>query len=67
MYIRNPGHMTKMAAVGLNINDSEKKLDPRDSCAPTLGQYTCLSPKYSNVFSSETARPIKAKFYVKHQ
>ena len=28
-------------ATGLNINDSEKK-DPRDSSAPTPGQYTYI-------------------------
>ena len=30
--------------VGLNINDSEKQMDPRGSCAPTPGQYTCILP-----------------------
>ena len=44
-----------------NINDSEK-MDPRSSYAPTPGQYTCIFPKYSNNFSSETTWPIKAKF-----
>ena len=47
-------------------NDSEKKLDPIGSSAPTTGQYTCILPKYSNIFSSEMAWRIKAKFYVKH-
>ena len=42
-------------------------MDPRGSNAPTSDQYTCISPKYSNVFSSETARPIKTKFYMQHQ
>ena len=31
-------------AVGLTINDSEKKNDPRDSSAPIPGQYTCILP-----------------------
>ena len=44
-----------------------KKLDPRGSYAPTPGQYTCTLPKYLNIISSETAWPITAKFYVKHQ
>ena len=41
-------------------------MDPRGSSAPTPGQYTCILPSYSNIFSSETAWQIKAKFYVKH-
>ena len=28
------------------------------------GRCRCCRPPFSNVFSSETARPIKAKFYV---
>ena len=33
---------------------------------PPGGQYTCILLWYSNIFFSETTRPIKAKFYVKH-
>ena len=39
-----------------------KIMDPRDWSAPTPGQYTCILQ--SSV--SETAWPIKAKFYRKH-
>ena len=32
--------------------------------APAPELYTCIWPPFSNIFSSETARPIKAKFHV---
>ena len=53
-------------ANGLKIYESEKNLDPRGQSAPTLGHYTCILQKYSKIFFSETALPIKAKFYMKH-
>ena len=31
---------------------------------PVPGLYTCILPLLSNIFFSETAWPIKAKFYV---
>ena len=52
--------------MGLNINHSEKKDGPKGSYAHTLGQYTCILPSYSNIFSSKTTWPIEAKFYVNH-
>ena len=42
-------------------------MDPRGWSAPTPGQYTCILQIYSKIFFSETTRPIKAKFYMKHQ
>ena len=44
----------------------KKKMDPRGWSAPTPGQYTCILQKYLKIFFSETAWPIKAKFYRKH-
>ena len=38
------GKSCRKGAVGLNINDSEKKLDPRGSFAPAPGHYTCILP-----------------------
>ena len=32
--------------------------------ASAMGLYTCISPPFSNIFSTETAWSIKAKFYV---
>ena len=43
----------------------KKTLEPRGQSAPTLGQCSCILQKYSKIFS-ETAWPIKAKFYMKH-
>ena len=34
--------------------------------APTPGQYTCTLQRYSKIFFSETAWPIKAKLYEEH-
>ena len=31
-----------------------------------MGLYTGICPEYSNIFISETAWPIKAKFHVEH-
>ena len=50
----------------LKVGNSEKNLDPRGWSAPIPGQYTCILQKYSKIFFSETAWPIKAKFYMKH-
>ena len=37
----------------------------RGLSAPALGLYTCIWPLFLNIFSeSETALPMKAKFYV---
>ena len=36
----------------------------RGLSAPAPGLYTCVWPKYSNNFFSETALPIKTKHYV---
>ena len=41
-----------------------KKTDPRGLSAPALGLYTCKYSLFSNIFFSETAWPIKPKFYV---
>ena len=38
---------------------------PRGWSAPILGQYTCLLPWHSKILS-ETAWPVKSKFYMKH-
>ena len=35
--------------------------------APAPRLYTCIRPKYSNIFFSETAWPIKAKLCVEHR
>ena len=53
------------SGTGLNIYDS-KKMDPSGSFAPTSWQYTCtcILPSYSSI--SETAWPIKVKFYMNH-
>ena len=32
--------------------------------APVPGLYTCICPLFSNIFFSETAWPINAKFHV---
>ena len=48
-------------AVGLNINDSEKKLDLRGSSGPTRG---IIHVYYHNIQTSSW--PTNAKFYVKH-
>ena len=37
---------------------------PRELSAHTLGLNTCIWPLFSNIFFSETAWPIKAKFHV---
>ena len=41
-----------------------KEIDPRGVSAPAPGLYTCIWPPFSKIFSTETARPIKVKFYV---
>ena len=41
-----------------------KKLDPRGLSAPAPGLYTCVWLLFSNVFFSQTAWPIIAKFHV---
>ena len=41
-----------------------KKIDPRGLCVPVPGLYTCIYRLLSNIFFSETASPIKAKFFV---
>ena len=51
---------------GLKIYDSKKTLDPRGWSATTPGEYTCILPKYSKAFFSETAWPMKAKRQVEH-
>ena len=40
-----------------------KQFDPRVLSAPAPGLYTCICPLFSSLFS-ETAWPIKAKYYV---
>ena len=45
------GKSCRKWAEGLNINDSEKKIDPRGSSASTLGQYTHIILLYTNIFS----------------
>ena len=35
-------NVCRISAMGLKIDDSENILDPMDSYAPTLGQYTCI-------------------------
>ena len=52
-------------ANGMKIYDYEKKMDPMGLAAHNPGQYACVLPSYSKIFS-EIARPIKAKFYIKH-
>ena len=42
-----------------------KTFDPRGLSVPAPGLYTCIRPPFSNI-STETAWPIKAKFYVEH-
>ena len=42
-----------------------RKIEPQGLVCPNLGQYACLLPSYSKIFS-EAAWPIKAKFYMKH-
>ena len=51
--------------MGLEIYDSENKMDSRGWHDHILRQYTCVSPSYSKFFS-ETAWPIKVKFDMKH-
>ena len=41
-----------------------KKIWPQGLSATAPGLYTCIWPPFSNIFSTETAWPIKAKFYV---
>ena len=41
-----------------------KKIWPQGVVCPCPGLYTCIWPPFSNIFSTETAWPIKAKFYV---
>ena len=41
-----------------------EKIDPRGLSAPAPGLYTCTEPLFSNIFFSETAWPINAKFHV---
>ena len=43
---------------------NEKQKIPRELSAHTLGLNTCIWPLFSNIFFSETAWPIKAKFHV---
>ena len=40
------------------------KKKPRGLSGPAPGLYTCIGPPFSNIFSTETAWPIKANFYV---
>ena len=42
-----------------------KKIDLRGLSAPVPGLYTCIYPLFSNIFFSETAWSINAKFHVK--
>ena len=42
----------------------KNKKIPRELSAHTLGLNTCIWPLFSNIFFSETAWPIKAKFHV---
>ena len=56
---------TRKKTHGLRIYNFEK-LIPRGWSAPTPGQYTCILLQYSEILFSETAFPIKAKFYMKH-
>ena len=48
----------------LNNTVNEKNLTPGGLAAPASGLYTCIWPPFSNIFSTETAWPIKAKLYV---
>ena len=41
-----------------------KKIDLRGLSAPIPGLYTCILPLFSNIFLSETAWSINAKFHV---
>ena len=43
-----------------------KKIDLRGLSAPVPGLYicTCILPRFSNIFFSETNLPINAKFHV---
>ena len=41
-----------------------KIFNPRGLSAPVQGLYTCILPLFSNLFFSETAWPINAKFHV---
>ena len=41
-----------------------KKVNPRGLSASVPGLYTCIKSLLSIIFFSETAWPIKAKFYV---
>ena len=41
-----------------------KKIDTRGWSVPAPGLYTFVWPLLSNIFFSEIARPINAKFYV---
>ena len=41
-----------------------KRIWPQGLSAPAPGLYTCIWPPFSNMFSTETAWPIKAKFYM---
>ena len=41
-----------------------KNIWPQGLSAPAPGLYICIWPPFSNIFSTETAWPIKAKFYV---
>ena len=42
----------------------KQKKNPRELSAHTLGLNTCIWPLYSNIFFSETAWPIIARFHV---
>ena len=59
--------MGKTCSKGLNwLNNCvyEKKFTQRGLSAPAPGLYICIWPLFSNIFFSETAWPINAKFHL---
>ena len=60
-------HLMRICSKRLNwLNNcvNEKQKIPRELSVRTQGLNTCIWPLFSNIFFSETAWPIKAKFHV---
>ena len=71
MYINNLGHMTKMAAIFSSPEPSgsqgELIVYPCSVVRPSVVRLSSVRrPPFSKICFSETAWPIKAKFYMKH-
>ena len=65
MFINNPGHMTRMAAMPIN-GKNPSKFFFSGTTGPISPEPLDRFQNYSKIFFSETTWPIKAQFYRKH-